>query len=105
MPYKFETKKLLIKQENDKRRKLSNQQKDEIKELKGVYSQRVVASMFNVSRRTIVFIWYPERLEANKERRQERGGSKKYYEKETHKEYIKKHRRYKQELNLEGKLY
>lgn len=59
------------------------------------YSQRQLAKMFNVSRRTITFIIDPEQLKQNKERRLERGGSKQYYNKEKHNLEMKKHRNYK----------
>lgn len=42
-------------------------------------SQRKCAEMFNVSRRTIQFLWDPEKLKRNIQRRQERGGTKQYY--------------------------
>jgi hypothetical protein len=59
-------------------------------------SQRKMASMFNVSRRLVIFITQPEKYERNKEAYLERGGSKIYYKggKEWA-ETIKKHRQYK----------
>lgn len=105
MPYKFETDKLLIRRKDDKRVKLTYEQREEIKELKGVYSQRTLASMFGVSRRTIQFIHDPAKLEANLQARKERGGSKKYYDKENHKQYMKTHRKHKNQLNKQNKLY
>jgi len=59
------------------------------------YSQRQLAAMFHCSRRTIQFIIDPDKLKQNLLRRQERGGTKQYYDKEKHKEYMKTHRRYK----------
>lgn len=53
--------------------------------------------MFNVSRRLIVFIVFPERLERNYQCRLDNGGSKIYYNREKHNEAIKKYRRYKYE--------
>ena len=53
--------------------------------------------MFNVSRRLIIFIVYPERLKKNKQDRRDRGGSKIYYKKEVHTEAIRSYRRYKYE--------
>lgn len=43
---------------------------------------RAIARMFNVDRRLVDFILFPEKLEANKLKRQARGGSKQYYDKE-----------------------
>lgn len=58
-------------------------------------SSRKIASRFKVSRRSVQFIIDPEKIIQNKKRREERGGTKKYYDKTKHKEYMKKHRRYK----------
>ena len=43
---------------------------------------RAIARMFNVDRRLIDFILFPEKLQANKLKRQQNGGSKQYYDKE-----------------------
>ena len=103
MPYKSEKIKI-EKTKFDKRIKLNEEQKDKIASLKGLVSQRKCAEMFNVSRRTIVFIWFPERLQRNKQVRQERGGSKQYYNKIKNTEYMREHRRYKQQLYLKGQI-
>jgi transposase len=99
MPYKFQTEKLLIPQSYDKRRKLSEEDKIDIRSMsrKG-YSQRELARMYNVSRRLIQFVINPQSLEENKERRKERGGSAQYYDKETHTLAVRKHRNYKKDL-------
>ena len=59
------------------------------------YSQRKIASMFNVSRRLIIFIIHPERLEKNHQLRIDRGGSKIYYDRDKHNKAIREYRRYK----------
>lgn len=105
MPYKFEKMPLLKGTENDKRTKLTDEQKDNINKLKGFISQRKCASLFGVSRRTIVFLWNPEKLNENKKRRQERGGSKKYYNKEKNTQYQKTHRKHKKEVVKKLKIY
>lgn len=103
MPYKSE--KIKIEHtKNDKRIKLTDEQKDKIISLRGVISSYECAELFNVSRRTIQFLWYPERLERNIQLRNERGGSKQYYDKNKYKEYMKTHRRYKQDLFLKGEI-
>lgn len=58
----------------DKRRKLTDEQKVEIVQLKNaakdkgkVLGDRVLAKQFGVSRRTIQFLTSPEKLEANRE--------------------------------------
>lgn len=56
-------------------------------------SQRELAKMFSVSRRLITFVLDEEKHKKNLERRRELGGSKAYYNKDKHRESIKKHRR------------
>lgn len=56
-----------------------------------------LARMFKVSKRTIQFILFPERLEKVKQHRADRGGSKIYYNKEQHTKSIREHRQYKHE--------
>ena len=116
MPYLSEGKKV-VGTTHDRRVKLTPEQKEEIRQLfadaserakQGILqeaiSQRKVAKMYGVSRRTIVWVLYPERLEKNKKDRQERGGWKQYYKKEEHREAMKKTRRHKQELHLRGAI-
>ncbi len=61
-------------------------------------SQRKLASMFNVSRRLVIFTTQPEKHKKNFQARIDRGGSKIYYKggKEWA-ETMKKHRHYKHE--------
>ena len=104
MPYKSE--KLIIQHtEFDRRIKLTSLQKEEIISLhsKGI-SQRELARRFKVDRRLISFIIDPASYAKNLKRREERGGTKVYYNKEKHKDYIREHRRYKQKLKLENKI-
>jgi DNA-binding XRE family transcriptional regulator len=105
MPYKCE--KIKIEHtKHDRRIKLTSDEKELIVWLREEekLSQRVLAAQFNVSRRTIQFILSPEKLIENKKRREERGGSKKYYDKGLQKEYMKDHRRYKQNLYVKGEI-
>lgn len=91
MPYKFETDKLKIPRELDRRVKLPLEKHQEIRELadKGM-SQRKIASLYGVSRRLIVFILFPERLEKLKKNK------KQYkYPKEKHSLWAKNTRNYK----------
>lgn len=104
MPYKYETQKEKIPRELDKRIKLTLEQRQEIKEQYTHKSQRQLAKEYQVSRRLIQFIGDPEKYQKNLLRREERGGSKKYYDKEKQREYMKKHRQRKQELNLKGEF-
>lgn len=90
--------------ELDRRIKLTDEQREEIKRNPLGLSQRRLAAMYEVSRRTIQFILAPEKLEENKKRREERGGTKQYYDKEKHRIAMKEHRDYKSKLYKEGKL-
>ena len=105
MPYKFETDKMKIPKEYDRRRKLSEEDKEEIrKQYRVVKSQRKLAKAWNVSRRLITFILDPEKERQNKHRYKERGGSKVYYDRERHTKAMKIHRKRKRELYLKNKL-
>ena len=103
MPYKSEKIIKLAGTSKDRRRKLTDKQKDEIAALKGTMSQRECAKRYGVSRRTIQFLWDPDKHKRNLQCRQERGGSKQYYNKEKQKQYMKRHRHYKQDLFLSSK--
>jgi hypothetical protein len=104
MPYKCENSKLKIKPENDRRVKLTAEQKAEIKKLYGKVSQRKLAKAYGVSRRLIIFIGCPEKKVRDLQLRQERGGTAIYYDKEKHLKSMKKYRHHKQELYLSNKL-
>lgn len=105
MPFKSE--KIAINNEKlDKRVKLTKEQKVEIKEMyeTGNYSYRILAEMFNVSKRTIQFIVNPEKYAIAKKQLAERQKDGRYYDKDKHSNYTKEHRRYKHELYKEGKI-
>lgn len=103
MPYISEKAKL-AGTKHDKRAKLTQAQKAEIKLLYGKVSQRKLATKYNVSRRLIQFVGNPEMHKANLERRKERGGSKQYYDTNYNTEAQKRHRRRKQQLFIQGKI-
>ena len=90
----------------DKRVKLSSTDKNEIVDLyeAGLFSQRELAKLYNVSRRTVVFVLYPERREANYAQRVARGGSKQYYDTKANTASQKAHRAYKKELLSKGDI-
>lgn len=54
-----------------------------------------IAKMFKVNKRLIQFILFPERKKKNAELRQDRGGSKIYYDRDKHNEAMNDHRKYK----------
>jgi transposase-like protein len=103
MPKKVD--KIAINNENlDRRVKLTKDQKEEIvyiREEEGL-SLSAIARMFGVSKRTIHFICCPEKLSENIARRNERGGSKQYYNREEWAVTMKEHREYKDKLLKEG---
>lgn len=101
MPYKSE-KIIIAGGKHDRRCKLTEAQKTEIIALRGTISQRQCAERFGVSRRTIQFLWFPEKLVANKQARAARGGWKQYYDKSEWAETMREHRHYKQALYEEG---
>lgn len=99
MPYKSE--KIIIEHtKHDRRIKLTEEQRQEIRENKAGLSQRKLAKLYGVSRRLISFIVNPDSYERNKELRKD----KDYYDKEKHREYVKSHRRYKQDLFVKGDI-
>jgi IS30 family transposase len=84
---------------NDRRRKLTEVQKEEIRALKDTgLSKKEVAAQYGCDRRTIDFIWYPELLKRNIQLRQEKGGSSIYYNKEKHRQYMQTYRNHKRQL-------
>lgn len=102
MPYKTENNGIYIKRSHDRRVKLTPEQRIEIRENAEGLSQRALADRYGVSRRLIQFIQNPDKRCENLKRRKERGGSKQYYNTEKHKEYMKKHRKYKRKIHDEG---
>lgn len=106
MPYKFETDHLKMRQKDDKRIKLTDDDKKEIIKLyaTGMFSQRKLATMFNVHRRSIQFVLNPESLKINNEKRKERGKDGRYYDKEKQRKYMREYRQQKKVLCDEAKL-
>ena len=105
MPFKSE--KIKLPKELDRRRKLSDEQREEIKEkyATGLYSQRALAREYNVSRRLISFIVDEEKAKRNAELLKKRKADGRYKPtKEEWAEIQREHRRYKQELYIKGKL-
>lgn len=103
MPYKSE--KLKLSKSQDRRRKLTDEQKEEIKKLyaTGLIGQRPLAKQFGVSRSLIQIIVNPEIAEKKKQRIKDHW--KDYRPtKEEWAATIREHRRYKQELYLKGEL-
>lgn len=100
MPYKSEKIKISGTQ-FDRRRKLSEDDKKRILELRKTdgFSQRKLAALFGVSRRLIQYILDPAKLQRNKEIHKPH-----IYTKEEWAEVMRNHRKYKQQLYIEGKI-
>ena len=103
MPYKSE--KIKLKETQDRRKKLTENQREEIRELyaTGCYSLNGLAKQYNVSKKTILLIVNKESAERAKEYRKEHWKEWQRKGKE-HAEAIKKTRKYKQDLYLKGEL-
>ena len=85
--------------EHDRRRKLSEADKQSIwEEWEGGKSQRQLAREYGVSRRLVSFTVHPEKLAETRKRYRERQKEGRYYDKDRHAAYIRNHRRYKQSL-------
>lgn len=103
MPYKSE--KLKLQGLQDRRKKLTDSQRAEIKELysTGLYSLNDLAKKFNVSKKSILLIVNEESAANAKQYRKEHW--REWQRKgEEHNEAIKKTRKYKNELYKSGKL-
>lgn len=100
MPYKTEKQKL-DSAFLDRRTKLLPCQKERIFQMyniEGGHSQRELAQMFRVSRRTIQFIVDPEKRKRNSDQFKERRKDGRYYDKEKHKKAMRTHRKHKNEI-------
>lgn len=89
---------------NDKRKKLTDDDKKLIKQMhEEGYAIRALARKFQVDHRTVQFILFPERLKRNKELRKERLllDPQRYYDREDHNKAMQDLRRRKVEENLD----
>src|ERR1035437_10053724 len=86
--------------ELDKRYKLTDKDREEITALYPSLSLRDLAHLYDVDKRTIQFVLYPERLKTVNFK----GHWKKYYNKEKHRIAIAKYRQHKKELLEKGLL-
>lgn len=103
MPYKSE--KIKLSGLQDRRKRLTDKQRQEIKELYGTghYSLNDLAKKFNVSKKTILLIVNKDSAEKAKQYRKEHW---KDWQRvgEEHNQAIRNTRKYKQKLYKEGKL-
>lgn len=103
MPYKAE--KIKLKGLQDRRKRLTDEQREVIKELYGTgnYSLNSLAKEFNVSKKTILLIVNSDSAEKAKQYRKEHWKEWQRTGKE-HNEAINNTRKYKQSLMLKGEL-
>jgi hypothetical protein len=94
MPYKHEIDHKLLPANLDRRRKLSDKNRAEIRLSSA--STRALARAWGVSRRLIDFIRNPEKHLANLAARKALGGSKRYYDRERHTQHVRETRRHRQ---------
>lgn len=103
MPYKSE--KIKLKELQDKRRRLTTEQREHIKELYGTghYSLNDLAKMFHVSKKTVLLIVNKESAKRAQEYRKEHWREWQRTGEEWN-EIVRKYRNRKQELYLKGEL-
>lgn len=103
MPYKSE--KIKLKGLQDRRKKLTDKQRAEIKELYGTgcYSLNGLAKKFECSKKTVLLIVNEESAERAKQYRKEHWREWQRTGEEWN-EIVRNHRKYKNELYKEGKL-
>ncbi len=103
MPYKSE--KIKLKGLQDRRKRLTDEQREEIKKLYGTgcYSLNGLAKRFEVSKKTVLLIVNKESAERAKQYRKEHWHEWQRKD-EEHNEAIKNTRKYKQSLYLKGEL-
>ena len=103
MPGKYET--LRLSQSQDRRRKLTDEQKEKIRELYATkeYSSRTLAQMYGVSKSTVLIIVNPSRARQVSQRIKEHW---KDYQptKDVRAAIMKEHRHYKRDLYNKGEL-
>lgn len=107
MPYIFEEQKKLIPKELDRRIKLNDIQRIEIRELysTGEYSYRILAKEYNVTKNTIRDAIYPEKAMEDRKKKLARAKEKNYYyDREKNNGYMQKHRAYKKQLHEDNLL-
>lgn len=104
MPYAHDTQHLRLAPEQDRRRKLSDEQKEEIRQLyaAGAGSMKALADRYHVSRSTVQLIINPDSAQRVKE--YTRDHWREYHDRERSTRAVRETRRYKQRLYLAGLL-
>lgn len=105
MPYTSDRPGLRIAPADDRRRKLTEDQREQIRQqaAQGA-SQRQLAAAFGVSRRLVQYILDPEKEARGKELYAARQRDGRYYDREKHAEQVRATRRHRHRLYAEGRL-
>lgn len=102
MPHAFEKTKQRIPKQHDRRRKLTEAEKAAILENREGFSWATLAGLYAVSKRTIEFIFHPERLARHEARRKMK--PQPYTDKGSRAAEMRRHRHYKRQLEAKGLL-
>ena len=99
MPIKSEKLHWTLPRGADRRRRLSDEQKEEVlAAYRAGASQRQLARDYGVSRSAIQWIVDPRRREKQRAAYKARGGWKRYYNKEKHRREMQRTRQYRKEI-------
>lgn len=104
MPHKWQTERVPLPREYDRRRKLTDEQRDQIRAEAGELSQRALARKYKVDRQSIKFILYPDKYEHAKKLNRERRKDGRY--KPTREKWaaiMRDYRQYKTRILKEGR--
>lgn len=100
MPFKFETDKIKLPIENDRRVKLPVEKHQDIRDLysTGTLSYKKIAEMYGVSKSLIIQVVNPDIALKKREQYMERRKDGRYYQREKHTKQMREHRNYKQSI-------
>ena len=103
MPHKPDRLGWVLPATADRRRKLTADQREAIRENPEGLTQRELATRYMVSRRLVQFIQTPAKQAANLEARQRRGGWRQYYRPEQHTEAMRATRHHRLKVYKKGR--
>ncbi len=97
MPYWFVTQNKRVGKENDKRRKLTDQDKERVKSFykQGISIRKITRIINKVDRRAIQFVLFPERLKMQYFYKKQRNWD---FDRDKHRKAMKKYRQHLKEI-------
>lgn len=101
MPYKYIYEHVRLPKGTDRRVRLTDEEREDIKELhfvKGWGVRKIARTYSHVSRRLIQFVLFPDRLKVVADNAKNKKAWLIYYDKEKHTKAMREHRRYKQSI-------